>query len=166
LLRRVIYLDYSAVDIEWTYDGDFAIDKDGDLKDTSYDEIQALIQEIQSIVKSRFKDWKAHPSFAANLHEFRGEPNTREVGRQIQDRVFSTLVNHNVVQPGDLDVRVVPIHIHQIAILIRISALATPQNSLELGQPLIVALVYDSVEDSVFYEPENRLEEQYRFKHT
>ena len=136
------------------------------MKDTSYDEIQALVQDIQSIIRSKFKDWKAHPSFASNLNEFRGEPNTRETGKRIEDRIFSVLVNHNIVQPGDLNVRVVPVHIHQVAIFVRISALATPQNSLVLGKPVVITLVYDSVEDSVFYVPENRLEEEYRFKHS
>ena len=156
--------DYSAIDLQWEYDGDFAVGKDGDLKDTSYDEIQALIQDVQSIVRSKFKDWKAHPSLAANLNEFRGEPNTRETGKRIEERVSSVLINHNIVQPGDLNVRVVPVHIHQVAIFIRIAALATPQNSLVLGQPVIVTLIYDSIEDSVFYIPENKLEEEYRFK--
>jgi hypothetical protein len=155
---------YDAIDLEWTFDGDFAIGKDGDLKDTSYDTIQALIQTIQSIIRSKFKDWKEHPTFATNLQEFRGEPNTREVGKRIEQRVFSALVNHNIVRPEDLTVRVVPIHIHQVGIFIRISALATPQNSLELGEPIVVATIYDSVEDSVFYVPENQLERDYAFR--
>lgn len=156
---------YNAIDLQWEYDGDFAVGKDGDLKDTSYDEIQALIQEVQSVVRSKFKDWKAHPSLTANLQEFRGEPNTRQTGKRIEERIFSTLVNNSIVQAGDLNVRVVPVHIHQVAVLIRISALATPQNSLVLGQPIVITLIYDSVEDSVFYIPENKLEEDYRFKH-
>lgn len=134
------------------------------MKDTSDDTIQALIQEIQSVVRSKFKDWKAHPSFAASLQEFRGEPNTRAVGKKIEDKIFSVLVNHNVVRPEDLTVKVVPVHIHQVCIFIKINALATPQNSLVLGQPIVTTLIYDSVEDSVFYVPENQIERNYIFR--
>jgi hypothetical protein len=123
-----------------------------------------LVQEIQSLIRSKFKDWKEHPTFAANLHEFRGESNTRETGKRIEQRVFSTIVNHNIVRPEDLTVKVVPLHIHQVGIFLRISALATPQNSLELGQPIVTAFIYDSVEDSVFYIPENQLERDYAFR--
>lgn len=156
---------YDAIDLEWDWTGDFAIGEDGDLKDTTYDTIQALLQEIQSLIRSKFKDWKNHPTFAANLHEFRGEPNTRETGKAIEERVYFALVNQNIVKPEDLSVRVVPIHIHQVAILIRISALATPQNSLVLGQPIVTTLIYDSVEDSVFYIPEDQVEQSYGGKY-
>jgi hypothetical protein len=157
-------MDYSSIDLEWNWTGDFAIGKDGDLKDTSDDTIQALVQEIQSIIRSNFKDWKAHPSLAANLAQFRGEANTRETGKRVEQQIFSVLVNNNVVRPEDLTVKVVPIHIHQIAVFLKISALATPQNSLELGQPVVTALIYDSVEDSVFYVPEDQLKREYAFR--
>jgi hypothetical protein len=155
---------YDAIDLEFSWDGDFAIGNDGDFKDTSYDTIQALVQEVQSLVKSKFGDWKEHPTLAGDLNKFRGEPNTRETGKAIEEGLRSVLITHNIVRPEDLSIRVVPVHIHQVAILIRISALATPQNSLVLGEPVSITLIYDSVEDGIFYIPENRTEENYAFR--
>ena len=156
-------MNYDAIDLDWQWNGDYAIGDDGDLKDTSYDTIQALVQEIQSLIKSKFKDWKATPTFATNLQQFKGEPNTRETGKAIQERVFSIITNHNIVRAGDLAVRVIPVHMHQVAILIRISAMATPDNSLVLGEPISIVLIYDSVEDGIFYVPESQIEQNYAF---
>ncbi len=155
---------YDSIDISFSWDGDFELGKDGDLKDTSDDLIQALLQEIRSIIKSEFGDWKEHVSYAAGLSEYRGEPNTRKVGESIEQRVRSVLVSNNVVRPEDLDVRVVPVHIHQILIMIKIRALATPNNSLVLGQPIVTSLVYDSVEDSIWYVTESQKERNYFFR--
>jgi hypothetical protein len=155
---------YDAIDISWSFDGDFAVGRDGDLGDTSNDLIQAKIQEIQSLVKSEIGDWKANPSFAATLSDFRGEPNTREVGGQIERRVSTSLISNNVVRPEDLNVRVVPVGIHEIVILIRVSAMATNRNSLQLGQPVVLLVVYNSVEDSVWFRPQDQTEREYFFR--
>jgi hypothetical protein len=155
---------YDAIDIQWEWDGDFAVGRDGDLKDTSDDLLRALTQEIQSIIKSKFGDWKVVPQFAASLHEFRGEPNTRTNGEAIRNRVISVLTSHDVVKRADLDVRIVPVHAHQVLVLIKVLAVATPDNNLKLGQPVVLSFVYDSVEDSVFYVVENRLERNHAFR--
>jgi len=155
---------YDAIDCEWTYDGDFAVGKDGDLKDTSYDLIQSKIQEIQSLVKSEVNDWKANPAFAATLSDFRGEPNTREIAKLIEQRVSSALISNNVVRPEDLGVRVVPTGIHEINILIRVSAMASNRNSLELGEPIVVSVVYNSVEDGIWFVKQDQRERNYFFR--
>ena len=152
---------YDAIDLEWMWDGDFARGKDGDLKDTSYDLIQALIQEIQAVVKSDIGDWKEHPTLAAGIKDYQGEPNTRKTGDAIKNRVISILTSHNIVKRGDLDVRVIPVHIHEVLIMIKVNATATSGNSLELGQPIVMSFIYNSVEDSVWYVPENRIAENF-----
>jgi len=152
--------------LTFTYDGDYTVGKDGDLGDTSADLIQSKIQEIQSIIKSEVGDWKAHPSFATTLSDYRGEPNTRETGKAMEQRVKSSLISNNVVRPEDLDVRVTPIGIHEVAIFIRVNAMATNRNSLELGQPVVVAVVYNSVEDSVWFKPQDQREREHIFRRT
>lgn len=154
-------MNYDATDLSFGFDGDFTIGQDGDLGDTSSDAIIALRQEVQSIVKSEFGDWKAHPTFAANLSEYIGEPNTRTIGKAIEERVKSSIISHGVVKAEDLDVRVLPVHIHQMLILIKIMAMATPDNSLVLGQPIVTALIYDSVESSIWHVNENLIEKNY-----
>jgi hypothetical protein len=155
---------YDAIDVNWSFDGDFSVGNDGDLGDTHDDLIQAKVQEIQSLVKSEVGDWKAHPGFAATLSDYRGEPNTREVGKQIEKRISFSLISNNVVRPEDLDVRVVPVGIHEVIIFIKVNAMATNRNSLQLGQPIVVTVVYNTVEDSVWFRPQDQTEREYFFR--
>lgn len=104
-------------------------------------------------MKSEFGDWEKDPNYAADLSDFRGEPNTRNTGKLIEERVKSRLVVGNVAQSQDIQVRVVPVHINQILIAIRIQAVATPKNSLKLGEPVVVSFLYDSMEHDVFFLP-------------
>lgn len=157
-------MNYDAIDIAWQWDGDFGRGIDGDLADTSSDHVQALVQEIQSVIRSISGDWKEHPTLAADLAEFRGEANTRENAERMKKRIISVLTAHNIVRREDLEVRIVPTHIHQVAILIKIFAQSTPNNSLVLGEPVVSVFIYDSVEDSVFYVPESKLDRDSFFK--
>ena len=135
---------------------------DGDIADTSSDYIQSFKSEVMTVCKSEINDWKANPNYAATLSDFLGEPNTRENGKRIEERIVSALTSNNVVRREDLQVKVVPVNIHQVLIMIRIDAVSTPQNSLEVGEPVTVSLIYDSTENNIFFMPINQTDRMRR----
>ena len=150
--------NYDSIDIDWTWDGDYLIGKDGDLKDTSYDYIQSLLNEIRTVVRSEYDDWELHTMLASNLSDFLGEPNSKAVAKAIEERIISSISAVGIVAAADLQVRVVPVQNHIVLITLTISAEATSKNSLSAGEPVIVSLTYDSLEDSVFFLPVNEVE--------
>jgi hypothetical protein len=146
-------MNYDNVDADFTWDGDYTIGQDGDLGDTADDYIRSLINEIRDLVKSDFGDWSKDPSFAGDLTDFNGEPNTRETGKRIEDRIKSRITAVQLVNAQDLFVKVTPVHVNQVLITIRVQAVATSKNSLKVGEPVVLALVYDSTEHSIFFLP-------------
>jgi len=151
-------MNYDTLDLDFSWDGDLVLGSDGDLGDNRDDGIRSLENEIRTVVKSEMGDWQHHPSLGANLSEFRGEPNTREIGKKIEQRVVSSLTNTGIVRLEDLKVRVVPTSVHAILIIITVTAQATPYNRLSQGESIVVSLSYDSLEDSVFFLPPSRTE--------
>lgn len=148
-------MNYDSIDLAFTWDGDYVIGEDGDIGDTSSDFISSLVQEIQTVVKGEFGDWEKFPNLCAGLNDFNGEPNTRATGDKIINRITSKLTSVGLVKVEDLKVKVVPIGTSQVLVSIRVQATPTPNNSLQLGQPLVVTLVYDTIEQSVFFLPDN-----------
>lgn len=150
--------NYDSLDLTWTWDGDLVEGEDGDLATNTEDYLVSLETEIQTILKSESSDWLIHPTLGANLSEFRGEPNTREVAEAMEERVVSALTTPGIVKPEDLNVRVVPVGPYQVLVTIAVTANSTPGNRLSPGEPLVVVFTYDSLEDSVFFLPPNQLE--------
>lgn len=147
--------NYNSVDLDFSWDGDFIIGKDGDLGDTSDDHLRALVNDIRDCVKSELGDWEKDPQFACDLAEFRGEANTRATGKAIENRVKSKIASIGLVKSEDLQVRVVPVHINQVAVMIKVSAIATSDNHLQVGEPILVNFVYDTTEHDIFFLPPN-----------
>ena len=154
--------NYDSIDLDWTWDGDYVLGDDGDIKDTSYDLLQSLRNELRSVLRSEFSDWELHPNLGANISEFRGEPNTREIGAIMEDRIRSKILSPGIVEPGDIQVKLIPVSSSTVMINILIQAAATPANNLTVGEPLAVTLLYDSLEDSVFFLAGSRAEIEYR----
>ena len=153
---------YDSIDLDWTWDGDFIEGEDGDIKDTAEDYITSLHNEIRTVIRSEYSDWQAHPVLGCNLSDFRGEANTRKTAEAIKARIISRLVAAGAVRQEDVFVRVIPVHAHQVLIIIRINTTPTVNNSLEPGEPTVVAFTYDSLEDSVFFLPPSQLERNYK----
>lgn len=143
--------NYDKVDTKFTWDGDYEVGLDGDLADTSDDQISSLETEIRTIVSASLGDWEKSPSLGANLSDFRGEPNTRETGNKIRERIISAIVAQGIVKQSDITVRVIPVHVYQVMIMISVKAASTPYNRLTPGEPLIVTFTYDTMEDNVFF---------------
>ena len=150
--------NYDSIDVDWTWDGDYQVGDNGDLKDTDYDYIQSLVNEIRTIVRSEYGDWELHAMLASNLSDYLGEPNNETIARAIEERITSSVSAAGILNPSDLQVRVVPVQNHIVLVTLTISAEATSRNSLVVGEPVIVSLTYDSLEDSIFFLPINDTE--------
>jgi hypothetical protein len=142
-------INYDAVDIKWSWNGDCLVGKDGDFDDTFNDQVESLIQEIQSVVQAELGDWAEHPTYAATLSDFIGEPNTRETGNRIQQRVVTSLLTAAVVVKQDLTVRIMPVDIHTVLIIIKVLAAPTGNNSVRPRDGVVVTMVYDYIERAV-----------------
>lgn len=145
--------NYDSIDADFTWDGDYVVGSDGDLGDTRSNYLTSLYNEIRSTVRSEIGDWEKHPLIGPNLSEYRGEPNNRRTVNRMQQALISALTSNDIVQPGDLSIRIVPVGPYQVLILINVSVQATPNNGLEPGQTLDVSISYDSLEDSIFFLP-------------
>ncbi len=143
--------NYDIIDLTYTWNGDYKIGHDGDLEDTSEDQIQSLIQEICDIVRSSIGDWEEHPNRAASLDDFIGEPNNRDTADAISARIKTALISNDLVRANDVSVRVIPVGIHQVMIVVSVSVLATQNNSIIAGGQAIVSLLFDSIEKSVHF---------------
>lgn len=143
--------NYDFLDLSFPWNGDYPIDSDGDLEDTSDDGLLSLIHQIHDLCASEVKDWELYPNRTANLDAFHGEPNNRATGRRIENSLMMAIIAAGLVAEEDLQVRVVPIHIHKVLIVITINAIATANNNLVQGQRLTVSLVYDSMEREMYF---------------
>jgi hypothetical protein len=144
-----------AVDLDFDFSGDFLLGSDGDLADTADDYLRSLVNQIRDLVKSEQSNWESDPQFAADLFEFIGEPNTRAIGKKIEDRLRLRITGIGLVPERDLKIKAVPVHIHQIAVFIKISATATPDNKLTQGEPIVLTFVYDTMEQGIFFQLPN-----------
>lgn len=140
--------NYDDIDLDMSWDGDLIKDDSGDLKDTSDDFLLSFKNQIFKRIKSDLKDWRDDPEIGAGLGDFIGEPNTAENGRLMEQRVRASLLD--IVQPSDLEVRVIPIGIHRVLINLRVQVLATPENELRAGEQITVSFIYDYFERGVF----------------
>lgn len=150
--------NYDSIDLAWSWDGDIAVDDLGDIKDTDTNHLTALADTIQSIIKSDTLEWQKDPLLGANLSDFQGEPNDREVGKAIEDRIKTAISSQGIVERGDLMVRVIPVHNNQIMISLAVNAEPTIKNQLSPSEPLQISLVYDTIENSTFFLVENNLQ--------
>jgi len=152
--------NYDSIDLDYTWDGDYRIADDGDIKDTTDDYTKSFVNEITTIVKADLLDWELEPTLGTNLSDFVGEANTRENGEAIEDRVRISLIDSGIVSPEDLFVRVIPLSIHRVMISIAVLTLATSNNRLSAGEPVVVTLVFDTTEGGIFVQPISAMREE------
>ncbi len=144
---------YDNVDLFWSWNGDFDWSEDGDLSDTSHDYLVSLQQDLHTIAASALQDWEIYPGLGAGLADYIGEPNTRAIADTIHDRLKMAIVSFGIVAEEDIQIKVVPVHIHKVFIVIKIDAIPTPWNSLTEGQTLTTQLLFDFMEQGVMFYP-------------
>lgn len=146
---------YDDIDAKFNWNGDYDLGPDGDIADTSSDGLLSLRQDLHTICASSLRDWELYPGLGATLDDFVGEPNNRTTAEAIHDRLKISIVSAGIVQDGDLDIKIVPVHRSKVLIIIKINAAATPFNKLEVGQRLATALVFDYMEQGMYFLDKN-----------
>lgn len=141
---------YDDFDLRFTWNGDFLV-SNGDFDASLDDPLQSLKDQIHSICASIFDDWETTPNRAADLDDFIGEPNIPTTAAALSDRIRIALVSNNVVEADDLKIKVMPVHIHRVLVIIQIDAVPSVYNGLSENEPLVISLVYDSVEKQAFF---------------
>ena len=140
---------YDGIDVRWSWGGDLLLGSDGDLADSESDQIQYLVDMIQTIVQGDVDDWEEHPSLGANLSDFIGEPNNRETGDKISKRVKIAIVTAGIASAQDTTVRVVPIDSSTVMILVKINAIPTANNSINVESGVVTSSVFDFSERGI-----------------
>lgn len=108
----------SITDIRLSLDGDLVMDG-GDLSLTSG--FDWYTREVNKRLRSG-ADWVHHPSLGANIHRFVGQPNTRQTGTALRDAVSRSLSIDAIHAPAQLDVQVVPTSLHDLHLVVAVSA--------------------------------------------
>ena len=142
--------NYDSIDFDFTWDGDFILDTQGDLKDTSEDLLLSFRNEIFTIVKSSLGDWREDPGVGSDLDDYVGEPNSRETGVGIKTRLESSL--SEILSPSDLRIRIIPVSIYRVLIAMTIEVLPTPENRLRAGTSIQTTFLYDYLEKGVYID--------------
>lgn len=143
--------NYDAIDIEYTYCGDYEISSDGDFEDTASDQIQSLVQEIQTVCNSTIGDWEENPNYAASLNDYVGEPNNRDTARNLVDRIKTTLIGNNILRADDISINIIPINRYKVFILVQATVAATQNNSVLPNGRVVISIVYDYTEQGVSF---------------
>ena len=145
--------NFDTIDCLFSWDGDYSKGEDGDLGDTSSDRLLSLRQELLTVVKSEIGDWELDPQVGATLSDFLGEPNTRENGEALENRLRTKIIEVGIVQREDLDVKIIPVGISQILILVNVLVVATVENGLDITDAVSINLLYDTMENNLFFMP-------------
>jgi hypothetical protein len=134
---------YDAIDLEWDRYGDFLEGDDGDLADTSSDLIIAKEQQIYSILRAQRSDYRSNPGFACGLEDFVGRPNTRETGKEIEERVKTTLIMNRIASAEDILIRVVPVRPDTVLLIGSVRVAPSPYNRLDDSNNISFSFFFD-----------------------
>lgn len=132
------------IDFKTDIDGDLVIER-GDL--VTVDESTAVVQEIIFRMKSDRFDYQPLPEAGAGLDRFRGQPNTAETGRRIEQAAIRALTFDGKFTRDAFTVQAVPIGPHLIALYVfavpRLTGIVTPVRvsfDIDLNLGLITAI--------------------------
>lgn len=142
---------YDSVDAAFSWNGDILLGDQGDIKDTMYDTLQSIVDQVSIICASSYGDWAIYPSRGAGIDDFVGEPNNRTTADRLHDRIRISLTSTGLITEEDLNINVIPISIHKLLIIIYIDAISLGTNRIEDEGPLKVALVFDTAQRQVFF---------------
>lgn len=138
--------NYDSIDLYFTDEGDFAIDQDGDVKDTSENFLRSITQEVRDRVKSSLRDWQGDPHIGASLVEFLGEPSTPELVKEIKLQIIQALTFDGLIAITDLVVMIMPVGIHSLLIRIKVRASTSTQSP-----DITINMAYDTMTSGLQY---------------
>lgn len=102
-------------------EGDVELGFDGDLKVIYDDEV--TVQSVIFRLKTYAGDYELAPLCGASLEDYIGEPNTRLLGREVEERVIHALTYDGFLTTDAFTVRVSPISQTALLILITVSGI-------------------------------------------
>jgi hypothetical protein len=102
-------------DILFGYDEDIYF-SEGDLFLTTG--IDYIEREVYKLLITNAGEWRVDQTIGCSPCKFVGEPNTRDLGKQLEQYVKDGL--KKTIYPGTIDVRVVPVNYTQLVCLINI----------------------------------------------
>ena len=117
----------NLIDLWFTHDGDYQVDSNGDLKDTSSEYERSLVQEIRTRTMASTGDWKLTPTLAANVDSFLGNAATDVVLKNVAESIRNVLTIDNLLTPRDFDVSF--IRVSSSIVMYRVT-LSTPAGDL------------------------------------
>lgn len=135
-------VNYDSIDLRFSSEGDFSIDALGDVRDTSDDLLRSIRQELETRVRSSLRDWLSDPWLGADLTDFIGEPNTRELANDIALQIRHALVFDGLVASSDLEVIPMPLDVHVI-----VFRLVLKVSTLEDTGSVTIDVAYDTLQD-------------------
>jgi hypothetical protein len=111
---------YTNTDIHVDASGDITLAPNGDFQ--MADPSGVLIQDVAFRARTDWYDFEPHPRLGADLQRLIGEPNTKELGSQAEDLLYTSLTFGGLVAAQDLKVKGVPISNSRIALYSFINA--------------------------------------------
>jgi len=109
------------VDLYFSDDGDFSLGSNNDLEDTNKYDYRGFMQRILTRLSSKKREWAQAAHLGANLSDFVGKPNTEEIGNRIQDRIYSVLLQEDLLYGHEFTIDVVPVTKYEVAIIMVIT---------------------------------------------
>ena len=142
---------YDAIDLLWDENGDYIVGEDGDIASTEDDLLVAFLQQVRTLLIAEVADWESDPMFSTGLKDFVGEPNTSETGRDIEDRIISSLIYNEIANADDLYVRVVPVKPDAVLAVVSVAVTPTAGNQLEKEGEVKVAFLLNIEEGRMIF---------------
>jgi hypothetical protein len=139
--------NYDGVDFMWTNDGDFMLGHEGDLADTLSDPLLAIAQDVYDRCKSDQGDFFEAPLVGATISDFAGEPNNKQNGLAIKERLFQSLQSYGHIKAADISIDTFPVSASTIAASVIVRTMATREN--KSSRLIQHTFVYDYGENHV-----------------
>jgi hypothetical protein len=109
------------VDLYFTDSGDFMLGQNNDIKDTIEEQYRGFVQMVVTRLSSAAGDWALAPTVGANLDQFVGRPNTRDLANAIRSRVLSELQSGGLVRGNELSIEIFPVSKTSLAMILAIT---------------------------------------------
>lgn len=139
---------YDRTDLLWTSRGDYSLDANNDIMDTSYDPLRSLWQEIKTRTESDQGDWEVFPSIGGNISDLVGEPNTPSTAEALRTRILSCLSFDSFINSKDIKILYLPIDADKL--LFRLSIKVTPTAANANSELLSRIMIYNYSDHNIY----------------
>lgn len=109
---------FDQTDLFFTYGGDYDIDANGDLRDTSNTFGRAIVQEVRNRLTSKRGEWRLEPSIGSDVQDLLGEANTEGLTQEIASEVVRSLTFDRFLNAGEFEI--IPLRLTDAILLFRI----------------------------------------------